>query len=108
MPKYLFQWSYTSGAWAALVKNPENRIEMVRKVIEKLGGKLECAYITFGDYDGMAVMEMPDNVSVAAFAISTASGGSLKNIKTTTLMSFEEAIDAMKKAGSSGYTPLGN
>lgn len=107
MPKFLFQWSYTSGAWAALVKKPEDRNKVVKKVIESLGGKFECGYITFGEYDGMAIMDMPDNVSVAAFSIATASGGALKNVKTTPLIPFDEAVEAMKKAKRSGYVPPG-
>jgi hypothetical protein len=39
--------------------------------------------------------------------VATASGGSLKNVKTTVLLPFEEAVEAMKKAGGSGYTPPG-
>ena len=108
MAHYLLQVSYTSDAWATQVKNPQDVMGRARPVIEGLGGKIDTVYYAFGDYDLVGIMEMPDNVSVAAFAISTASGGSLKNIKTTTLMSFEEAIDAMKKAGSSEYTPIGN
>ena len=51
MAKYLFQATYTSEAWAAQVRTPQNRVEVIRPVIEGLGGHLECAYLAFGDYD---------------------------------------------------------
>ena len=40
MASYLMQLSYSSEAWAALVKHQENRVEAVRKVVEKLGGSI--------------------------------------------------------------------
>ncbi len=41
MPQYLLQAAYTPEAWAAMVKSPQNRLEAVRPVIEKLGGKID-------------------------------------------------------------------
>ena len=53
-------------------------------------------------------MQMPDNVSAAAFALAVAAGGAFKSHKTTPLMSMEEGIEAMKKAGGTGYRPPGS
>jgi uncharacterized protein with GYD domain len=106
MAEYLMQLSYSSGAWAALVKRPENRVEVVRKVIDKMGGKLGGFWFSFGDHDLVGMVEMPDNVTAAAFAIALAAGGACKNIKTTPLLSIEDGMAAMKKAGASGYKPV--
>ncbi len=106
MAHYLVQASYTTEALAALVKNPQNRSEVVRKAIENMGGKMVGAWFSFGDQDVVIVAEMPDSVSVAALAISVAAGGSLKNTKTTPLFTFEEGLEAFKKAGSSSYVPV--
>lgn len=54
--------------------NPQNRIEAVRPVVEKLGGKIESAWFSFGDYDIVVISEMPDNVSAAAIAMAFAAG----------------------------------
>ena len=40
MPLYMYQVSYTPEAVAALVREPQDRAEAVRPVIEALGGKL--------------------------------------------------------------------
>ena len=108
MAKYLFQVTYTSEAWAAQVQNPQNRIEVVRPAIEHLGGRIECAYYAFGDYDVVGIAEMPNNVSMAAIAIALAAGGAAKAIKTTPLMTIEEGIEAMRKASGTGYRPPGS
>jgi uncharacterized protein with GYD domain len=107
MARYLFQASYTNEAWAAQVSNPQNRIEVIRPVIERLGGRLESAYLSFGDYDVVVVAEMPDSISAAAFSLATSAGGALKAIKTTPLLTIEEGLEAMKKAAGAGYRPPG-
>jgi uncharacterized protein with GYD domain len=106
MPSYLVQVSYTSEAVAALVKNPQDRTAVVRKSVENLGGKLVGSWLSFGDYDVVLIAEMPDNVSAAALAMAAVGGGSLKSVKTTPLLSTEEATAAAKKASTSGYTPV--
>jgi uncharacterized protein with GYD domain len=107
MAKYLFQGAYTSEPWAAQVQNPQNRLDVVRPVIERLGGRIECAYLAFGEYDIVAIFEMPDNISMAAFALAAAAGGAVKAMKTTPLMTIEEGIEAMRKASGTGYRPPG-
>ena len=59
----------------------------------------------FGGYDVVVITEMPDNVSAAGLAIAFAGGGACKSVNTTPLLSAEEALQAMKKAGESGYKP---
>src|SRR5580698_4642342 len=81
MPSYLVQVSYSSEALAALIANPQDRTEVVKKVAKKLGGKIHGAWLSFGEYDLVMVMEMPDNVSAAAIALASAAGGSYKTVK---------------------------
>src|SRR5712691_10584320 len=107
MAKYLFQATYTSEAWAAQVQNPQNRIEVVRPALERLGGRFECVYYAFGEYDLVAIIEMPDNVSMAAIALAVSAGGAMKASKTTPLMTIEEGIEAMRKASGTGYRAPG-
>jgi uncharacterized protein with GYD domain len=89
-----------------MIKQPQDRAEAVRKTVERLGGKVGAFWMTFGDYDLVGVLEMPDNASAAAFAIAVAAGGACKDVKTTPLLSIAEGMEAMKKAGSSGYKPV--
>jgi uncharacterized protein with GYD domain len=107
MPSYLVQVSYTSEALSTMIAKPQDRIEVVRKVVKKLGGKLSGAWLAFGEYDTITVIEMPDNVSAAAFALVISAGGSCKAVKTTPLISVEEGKAAFEKAGNTGYKPVG-
>jgi uncharacterized protein with GYD domain len=106
MPFFLHQVSYTPEALARLIANPQDRTEAVRGPIEKLGGTIKEMYFAFGEHDAILITEMPDNVSAAAIAMAFAAGGSVHNYKTTPLMTRAEALDAMRKAATSGYKPV--
>jgi len=108
MPLYLIQASYTAEAWGALVKNPQNRVEALRPVMETLGGKIEGAWYAFGEHDFVLIAQMPDNVSAAALSVAASAGGAVKAIKTTPLMTIEDGLAAMRKAGGAGYRPPGS
>ena len=103
VPIYLLQLAYTPDSWAAMVNQPQNRLEAVRPVVEKLGGKFEHAWLAFGEYDIVGIVEMPENTDAAAFAMAVAASGAAKTIKTTPLLSIEEGIEAMRKAQGAGY-----
>ncbi len=106
MASYLLQVSYTAEALNMLVAKPQNRMNVVKRSAENLGGKLVNAWMSFGDYDLVLIFEFPNNVSAAALAIAAAAGGSVKTTKTTPLLSINDAMAAFKKASKSGYKPV--
>jgi uncharacterized protein with GYD domain len=105
VPHYLVQVSYNTAGIAALVKEPQNRIEKVTPAIEALGGRVESAYFAFGDADIVLICEMPDNASAASFALAVGAGGTVGSYRTTVLITPDEAVEAMKKAQESAYQP---
>ena len=105
MPHYLYQVSYTPEAWAGFVKKPQDRARAIRPIVRQLKGRLVSFYLAFGEYDLVAIAEFPDNDSAAAFSIAAAAGGAVKAIKTTPLMTVQEGMRAMQKAGRAGYHP---
>jgi uncharacterized protein with GYD domain len=107
MPLYMTQFAYTSDAWAALAKNPQNREEVLRALIEKLGGRLVCFYYAFGEYDGVFVWEAPDETTATAGILAAISPGHVKAIKTTVLLTTQQTIEAMRKAGAQAYQAPG-
>ena len=107
MPMYLTRFSYTPEAWARMAKNPEDRRNAARSYIESVGGKLHGFWYAFGEFDGYNLWEAPDNVSMAAVAIAIGGGGALSKSETTVLMTVEETLEALGRAGSVGYRPPG-
>jgi uncharacterized protein with GYD domain len=103
VPFFLIQASYSAQATASMVKNPQDRAAAVRPMIEKAGGKLAGLWLAFGEYDIVAIAEMPDNVSAAAISMAIGSSGAMSAYRTTPLLTVSDATEAMKKAGSVGY-----
>jgi len=94
----MIQFSYKSETVQNLIKNPEDRSVVVSKLIEKLGGKMLAFYYSYGDWDGLVIAEMPDNVSGLTTAMVSFAGGGTARLKTTILITVKEAMAAMKKA----------
>jgi uncharacterized protein with GYD domain len=105
MALYMYQLSYTSAAVAALIREPQDRAEAVRPVIEAMGGKLIVAGYPFGEYDAVVLFEAPDDTAAASFALAIAAGGGAKSAKTTRLLSGQEWIESLRKAQGTQYRP---
>jgi uncharacterized protein with GYD domain len=107
MPLYLTKFSYTPETWARLIRNPEDRREAARQYIESVGGTLHGFWYALGDHDGYNLWEAPDNVSMAAVVMSLGGGGAIRSLETTVLLTVEETLDALGKAGEIQYRPPG-
>jgi len=105
MLTFLVQVSYTSSAWSALVRDPQNRLDIMRPIIENLGGKIENAFLAFGDFDVIGIIQLPDNASAAALSMAMMAGGGITKVKTVALMTWNEGVEAMKQAKKAAYKP---
>jgi len=75
----------------------------VEPAIKKLGGTMERFWLSFGEYDIIGIVQMPDSIAAAAFSLAISAGGACKNVKTTPLLTVQEGVEAMKRAATSGY-----
>ena len=107
MPLYMSQFSYTPEAWAALTRNPEDRSEPLRRLLESMGGRLVSMHYSFGDYDGLIILEAPDEKTAAAGILSAVSAGHIKDIKTTPLLTIEDAMEVFRRAGEATFRAPG-
>ncbi len=107
MAKYLMQVTYSDSALAELVSQPQDRGAVISELFDRLGGKVEAFHHSLGEYDLVIIAEFPDNETLAAIQFAVRSTGAAKNLVTTTLLSREEAVNALRRSGSSGYQPPG-
>ncbi len=107
MPKYLVRVSYTAEAIDAMVKKPEDRSGPVKAAIEGAGGKLECLYGALGEFDAVAIADMPNNVTAAALSMVVSRTGRYQNYRTTPLLTLDEMVEAMRAAGKVSFRPAG-
>lgn len=99
MALYMVHFAYTAEGWETLVKNPQDRSVAIRELAEKLGGKLVNLYYCFGDYDGVVLLELPDDTAAIVARLAALSRGFLKVSTMTKLFTVEETMEAMRKAG---------
>ena len=100
MAKYMVSASYTVEGTKGLIKDGGSaRRAAVQKAIEGLGGRLECFYFTLGDQDAFAIVEVPDDVMIAAASLAiNATGGA--HVTTKVLLTPEQIDEAVKKSVS--------
>jgi uncharacterized protein with GYD domain len=68
------------------VKDTTRRADAEKSEAEKIGGKF-TVYWTFGKYDGIGILEAPNDEAAMEFGLRV---GSLGNVRTTTLKAFTE------------------
>ncbi len=85
MPNYIVLGNFTAQGIKNIADVPK-RDEVARRLIEEAGGNLNL-YYTMGEYDFVAVVDMPDDDSMVAFLVKI---GSLGNVTTKTLKAWNE------------------
>jgi uncharacterized protein with GYD domain len=107
MPLYMTQFAYTPEAWATLAENPEDRSAPLRELLETMGNRLLSWYLSFGEYDGLAIYEAPDDATAGAMVVAAARRGHLRATETTPLFSAEESVEMMRRAGGTAFRAPG-
>ncbi len=86
MPTYLSLMHWTNEG-IEKVKDSPARLEAARKAIEPLGGKIKSFHLLMGQYDLAALIEAPDDATLARINLWLASKGSLRS---ETFRAFDE------------------
>ncbi|MYD11306.1 MAG: GYD domain-containing protein [Chloroflexi bacterium] len=103
MAQYLWQSSLTSSAWKNQVAGDITALfDAGDDDAKHFGGKVLHSWVAFGEYDFIAVVEMPDNESMAAFVLAMTAKGHYSAGKTTILLSSDETKAATQRAASLG------
>ena len=68
------------------IKDTTRRAETAKSEEERIGGKF-TVYWTFGKYDGIGILEAPNDDAGMEFELKV---GSLGNVRTSTLRAFTE------------------
>jgi uncharacterized protein with GYD domain len=95
MSFYLILWNFTDQGIKNVKESPK-RADDFKSKLENAGGKLVDTYYTFGKYDGVSIIEVPNNEILMSCLLSIGSQG---NARTVTLKAFTYA-DATKIIGS--------
>lgn len=86
MPRYVQLINYTQEGIEQFEDVPELN-QQARELANEMGGKIVDFYVTLGQYDAIAVVDVPDAKTVATGTITMAQTGT---IQTETLRAFDE------------------
>jgi uncharacterized protein with GYD domain len=103
MPLFCHEVSYTTDAYAALLRNPQNGFDAIRTPIEGLGGKIHASFVASGPFDVLAISEFPSEISTAAISVAFSTGGAVARILTTPLLASAQTVSALVHAAASNY-----
>lgn len=97
MAKYLIRANYVGEGIKGLLKEGgTSRRAAAEKAVQSVGGKMEAFYYAFGTTDAYVIVDVPDNVSMAALALTIAASGAV-SITTDVLLTAEEVDAAVEK-----------
>jgi uncharacterized protein with GYD domain len=97
MAKYLIHANYVGEGIKGLLKEGgSSRRAAAKKAVQSVGGKMEAFYYAFGSTDAYVLVDAPDNVSVAALALTINATGAV-SIRTDVLLTAEEIDAAVEK-----------
>ncbi len=107
MPKYVSLFNFKGETLKAMMDNPADRAAAVRELAESAGGTLDAYYVMFGQFDGLAILEVPDSPSATALCLRVTSSGAFSHFETHELLPAEQIIPILEKAGELTYRPPG-
>ena len=86
MPTYISLIRFTQKGMETIKEGPK-RLDAAKERFRAAGGELKAFYLVTGQYDAVAISELPNDEAVARLALAT---GSMGNIRTETLRAFTE------------------
>ncbi len=86
MPTYISLIRFTQKGMETIKEGPK-RLDAAKERFRAAGGELKAFYLVTGQYDAVAISELPNAEAVARLALAN---GSMGNIRTETLRAFTE------------------
>ena len=86
MSTYIVLANYTEQGIANIKQSP-GRLTAANKALKSIGGRFKDFYLTMGGYDFVCVIEAPNDLAAAGFALTVGAQG---NVRTTTMLAFPE------------------
>ncbi len=93
MSFYIILWSYTDQGIKNVIESPK-RVNIFKSKIENAGGKLLETYYTFGKYDGVSIVEAPNDEALMSCLLSIGSQGNARTV-TLQVFTYEDASKIM-------------
>lgn len=107
MTRYLVLFTFKGETLKSFMKKPTDRATAVSEAAKSVGGQLEAYYWMFGQYDGLAILELPDSAAAARLAVTVSSTGAFTHLETHELFSSADVLQLMRGSADIQYVAPG-
>jgi uncharacterized protein with GYD domain len=98
MAKYLAMVNYTAEGMKGILKEGgTGRKVAIERLFQSLGGTVESIYYALGETDLFIIIDLPDNITAAAAALTVGASGTVTT-KVIALLTPEDVDAATKKS----------
>jgi len=87
MPGYVILHKFTQQGATSIIKTLPERIRHATEDAKNVGARVVGVWVTMGEYDMVAVVDAPDDATMALIALKVGMKG---NVTTQTLRAFSE------------------
>jgi uncharacterized protein with GYD domain len=94
MSFYIILWNYTDEGIKNVKESPK-RGDAFKSKLENAGSRLVDTYYTFGKYDGVSIVEVPNDATLMSCLLSIGSQGNARSV-TLKAFSYDEASKIMQ------------
>jgi uncharacterized protein with GYD domain len=86
MPTYIIQSQWTEQG-IRNVRESATRLDLGKKKLKEMGGEIKAFYLITGTYDMLAIVDVPDDATLARHLLWLGAQG---NLRTQTVRAFTE------------------
>jgi uncharacterized protein with GYD domain len=98
MPTYIIQSQWTDQG-IRNVKESATRLDLGKKKLKEMGGDIKAFYLTTGSYDMLAVVDVPDDATLARHLLDVQEGKEEDASNVRSSLETMDKIWARKRAG---------
>lgn len=106
MAKMVFLGCYAPDSWKGIIGGSDRRAA-IEALLSETGGSLESLMLTRGEFDVMAVVDMPDQATGIGVAMAIHASGAFTRISLLEEIDVEAAVAVAQKAAAA-YKPAGS
>jgi uncharacterized protein with GYD domain len=107
MAKYAIFFTYKGETLKALMDKPSDRRAVVSQLCASAGGSLESYYLMFGQWDGFAVVDLPDSRAAASVSLAVSSSGAFGHLESHELIDMDDLPGLLSSAAGLAYSRPG-
>ena len=107
MAKYVVLFTFKGETLKAFMKKPSDRAAVVGEAAQSVGGRLESYYWMLGQYDGLAILELPDTAAAARLSMTVSSTVAFTHLETHELFPADQVLQLLQGAQGVEYAAPG-